>query len=476
LVLGALLAFAFPTPSWWWLAWIGLVPLLLVVRSAPTAREGGIRAWCGLSGYVLATQYWLLPSAGPLLAVLAAGLGVLWVPWGWAAHRLLSAPVTLRGTLAAVAVLPSAWVMAEAVRSWHRLGGSWALLGASQWNQPATLASASLGGVWLTSFLLVATNTAIAGVILHRGVARRVITLAVTLACAALGPAWFVLSPAPPVGSTVRVALVQPGDIADSAARQAASEALTATLAGQHPDLVVWGESSVGVDLTSHPAAMADLTNLSRRVGADLLVNVDARSPTGGIYKSSTLIGPNGSLGSYQKTRLVPFGEYVPLRPLLGWITRSTKAAAEDRRRGSEQVVLHARSIAIGPLISFEATFSDLPRREVQLGAQLLVYQSSTSTFQESWAQPQLASQVAVHAVEVGRAAVHTGLSGVSAAFDAEGGELAWCPSTYRGVIVVEVPLGLRTTVYQRLGDWVLVLAFSILAAASVTATLRSRG
>jgi len=41
---------------------------------------------------------------------------------------------------------------------------------------------------------------------------------------------------------------------------------------------------------------------------------------------------------------------------------------------------------------------------------------------------------------------------------------------------VVEVPLGSRTTVYQRLGDWVLALAFSILAAASVTATLRSRG
>ena len=107
--------------------------------------------------------------------------------------------------------------------------------------------------------------------------------------------------------------------------------------------------------------------------------------------------------------------------------------------------MLHTDSIAIGPLISFEATFSDLPRREVQLGAQLLVYQSSTSTFQGSWAQPQLAAQAAVHAVELGRPAVHAGLSGVSAAFDARGRELAWCPSTYRGVMVVEVPLGSRT-------------------------------
>jgi len=56
LVLGALAALAFPAPSWWWLAWVGVVPLLLVVRAAPTARGGGVRAWWGLAGYVLATQ------------------------------------------------------------------------------------------------------------------------------------------------------------------------------------------------------------------------------------------------------------------------------------------------------------------------------------------------------------------------------------------------------------------------------------
>jgi apolipoprotein N-acyltransferase len=447
-----------------------------VVRAAPTAREGGVRAWVGLAGFVLSTQYWLLPATGPLLAVMAAGIGALWVPWGWATQRLLSGPVTTGRMLAAVTVLPSAWVMAEAVRSWQSLGGPWALLGGSQWNQPATLDSASLGGVWLTSFLLVAVNTAIAGVILGRGVSVRILALGVALGCAGIGPAWFLLGPAPPVGSTVRVALVQPGDIADSARRQAAGAALTATLAGQRADLVVWGESSVGVDLASHPDAAENLAQLSRRVGADLLVNVDAPAATGGIYKSSVLIGPNGPVGAYRKVRLVPFGEYVPLRPLLGWVTAHTKAAAEDRRRGGAQEVLHAGSLTIGPLISFEATFSDLPRRAVQLGAQMLVYQSSTSTFQGSWAQPQLASQVAIHAVEVGRPAVHTGLSGDSAAFDARGRQLAWCASRYRGTIVVDVPLGSITTVYQRLGDWVLALAFSILAGAGALAALRSGG
>ncbi|UXA05048.1 apolipoprotein N-acyltransferase [Mycobacterium sp. SMC-2] len=459
LVVGALPALAFPAPSWWWLAWFGLVPLLLVVRAAPSGAVASVRAGLGVAGFVLATQYWLAPFVGPLLVVLAAGLGALWLPWGWLAHRLLSGPVGIGRTAAAAVVLPSAWVAAEVVRSWPPLGGPWASLGASQSGQPVTLASASLGGVWLTSFLLVAANTALVGVIVHR----RVGALVVFVACAAVGPAWYVLGPSPAGGPTVRVALVQPGDIADSGARQAASEELTASLAGQRPGLVVWGESSVGSDLPSHPEVLARLADLARRAGADLLVNVDAPAPGGGISKSAVLVGPGGSLGSYRKTRLVPFGEYVPLRPLFGWITRHSRAAAEDRQRGTGPVVLHADALPIGPLVSYEVLFSDLARREAQLGAELLVYQSSTSSFQGSWAQPQLAAQPAVRAVEAGRPAVHAGLSGDSSAFDARGHRLAWCPSGFRGVTVVSVPLGSRVTPYQRLGDWVPVLAFVVL-------------
>jgi apolipoprotein N-acyltransferase len=441
-----------------------------VVRAAPTAVLGATRAWAGLTTFVLVSQYWLGPSAGPLLAVYAIGIGALWFPWGWLAHRLLNGEATARGAITAVVVLPCAWVIAEAVRSWDRLGGPWALLGASQWNQPVTLAPASIGGVWLVSFLVVAVNTAIVTAILLRSTR----AVALPLILAALGPAWFWLSPAPQPAPTVRVALVQPGDIEDATERQAASEALTDKLAGQGVDLVVWGESSVGVDLTSHPDTVARLVELRRQVGADLLVNVDARAADGGIYKSSVLIGPDGVRGSYAKTRLVPFGEYVPLRSLLGWATRNTKAAGEDRRRGDGPVVLHTDSMAIGPLISFETTFSDLPRHLVRLGADLLAYQSSTSTYQGSWAQPQLASMAAVHAVEVGHPAVHAGLSGVSSAFDARGRKLGWLPDADRGVLVVNVPLDSRTTFYDRLGDWPIVLALLVFTAWCARSARRS--
>jgi apolipoprotein N-acyltransferase len=174
------------------------------------------------------------------------------------------------------------------------------------------MASASLGGVWLTSFVIAASNTAIALVILHGRISARVIAAAVALACAGLGPALFWLGPSPPAGSTLRVALVQPGNIEDSVVRQAAGEALTAALAGRRLDLVVWGESSVGVDLTGQPEAMTRLMNLSRRVGADLLVNVDARDRQVGstsrrcssVKRSSRLVFRRGWCRS---------GEYVPL-------------------------------------------------------------------------------------------------------------------------------------------------------------------
>ena len=132
-------------------------------------------------------------------------------------------------------------------------------------------------------------------------------------------------------------------------------------------------------------------------------------------------------------------------------------------------MVLHASAVPIGPLVSYETIFSDLARREAQLGAGLLVYQSSTSSFQGSWAQPQLAAQPAVRAVEAGLPAVHAGSSGDSSAFDVRGHRLAWCPPGFRGVIVVSVPLASNATLYRRLGDWVPVMAFVILGGVVVS-------
>ncbi|MFI9274377.1 apolipoprotein N-acyltransferase [Kitasatospora sp. NPDC052896] len=479
---GALPALALPAPAWWWLAWFALVPLTLLVRAAPTRREGVVRAWWGLGGFEVAAQYWLLPDIGPALPLLGALLAALWLPWGWTVHRLLNGPLTVRRAAAALLAVPSAWTCAEAARSWQSLGGPWALLGATQWDRPALLASASLGGVWLTGFLITAVNTALAIAVLSARArphpAAAVTALVAAAGCLAVGPAWAALGPAPRPDGTVPIAVVQPGVVAPPAVRQADEQAATARLAalppGERPVLVVWGESSLGADLTGSPAGLAPLRALSRRVGADLLVNGDApRLGTPGRYKESALVSPAGIVGGYDKIRLVPFGEYIPLRSALGWLTGFSKAAPVNVLRGDHTVVLHTSGLAFGPLICFESAFPDLARTEVANGAQLLVYQSSDSTFQGSWAQPQHASLAAVRAVETGRPAVQVALTGDSAAFAADGRQLAWSPAGFSGAYVVRVPLTTGTTGYRQAGDWMLALAFTVLGGTASWATVR---
>src|SRR6185437_2065418 len=71
------------------LAWIGLVPGLLLLRAAPTGREAAVRGWWFGAGYLLAALYWLTPNLGPALLLVVIVLGAPWSGVGYAAWRLL---------------------------------------------------------------------------------------------------------------------------------------------------------------------------------------------------------------------------------------------------------------------------------------------------------------------------------------------------------------------------------------------------
>src|ERR1700678_3521451 len=161
LLTGALLVLAFPDANLEFLAWFGLVPGLVLIVRSPTAREGGIRAWWLGAGYLIAALYWMAPEIGPAVLLVAAVVAVLWVPFGVAAWKLLRPPVTWPRALAALVVVPSFWLLTEWLRSWQALGGPWAVYGVSQWQHPAVLALAAVGGVWLISIALVMANVAI---------------------------------------------------------------------------------------------------------------------------------------------------------------------------------------------------------------------------------------------------------------------------------------------------------------------------
>nr|WP_224059365.1 apolipoprotein N-acyltransferase [Streptomyces kanamyceticus] len=509
---GALPALAFPAPAVWWFAYVALVPWILLARSAPTGRRAALDGWLGGLGFMVAVHHWLLPSLHVFTVVIAALLGLLWAPWGWLVRRLLGeAPPTGRASVALLA-LPSAWLMVELVRSWEGLGGPWGLLGSSQWQVAPALRLASVGGVWLVSALVVVVNTAVALLVIAltaRGSARaarvstpatpgsalpaRVSTptapgsartahgptpaarsgstpfrtspgtpaIAGIVAVAAVTTAAWAWAPRPEPAGGVRVAVVQPGvidGIAGPEKRLAREEALTRTLAGRDVDLVVWGESSVGFDLADRPDVARRIAALSREIGADILVNVDARrSDKAGIFKSSVLVGPQGPTGDrYDKMRLVPFGEYVPARGLLGWATSVGKAAGEDRRRGDRQVVMDVgHGLRVGPLVCFESAFPDMSRQLTRDGARLLLAQSATSSFQHSWAPQQHASLAAVRAAETGRPMVHATLTGVSAVYGPDGSRVGSPLGTSASATAVyEVPLATGVTAYVRWGDW----------------------
>ncbi|MFP3989893.1 apolipoprotein N-acyltransferase [Streptomyces sp. E11-3] len=469
LVGGALPALAFPAPSWWWFAYVALVPWMLLAASAPTGRRAALDGWLGGVGFMLAAHHWLLPNLHVFTVLIAALLGLLWAPWGWLVRHLLGGRPARGRAAAALVVLPSAWLIVELVRSWEGLGGPWGLLGSSQWQVEPALRLASVGGVWLVSLLIVAVNTAVTALIAVPG-ARTPAVAGICAAALATAAVWL-WSPRPRPADPVRIALVQPGIVngaGDGDKRFAREEALTRTLSGQDTDLVVWGESSVGHDLADRPDLAERLAALSREVGAPILVNVDARrSDRPGIFKSSVLVGPEGpTVQRYDKMRLVPFGEYVPARSLLGWATSVGKAADEDRRRGQAQVLLDvADGLRVGPLVCFESAFPDMSRQLTRDGAQVLVAQSATSTFQGSWAPEQHASLAALRAAENGRPMVHATLTGVSAVYGPSGERIGDRLGTdARVAAVYEVPLASGSTLYVRLGDWPVYGALAVLA------------
>jgi apolipoprotein N-acyltransferase len=380
--------------------------------------------------------------------------------------------------------VPSCWLVADWVRSWQGFGGPWAVYGASQWQHPAILALAALGGVWLVSFALVAANTGILIILVARRIPVRLIGAASAAVAIAAGPVAFAFTSASPVSRHVTIALVQPGVVHNPTLSAYASQRLSAGLGRDHADLIVWGESSVAVDLSLPSSArrLRQLEALSVADRAQLLVNQDS-VVDGNHSKVALLIGGNGIDGRYVKTRLVPFGEYIPFRQELGWLTKISKAASQNMIPGTGARVLQVTTpagqpLTIGVLICFESAFPDMSRVDTDHGAQLIVYQTSDSTWQASWewVQAQHAALSALRAAETGRPVVQAALTGDSVAFDARGRLIASKGSAFRGVAVVRLglPPASARTLYDRLGDYVPWTAVAIAALAAGIALIRA--
>ena len=526
----------FPAPSLSYLAWFALVPAMVLFTRAATTREAVARGWWFGAGYLIAMLYWMATEIGPGLVLLGAVMGWMWSPFAVAVYKLVKPGAPWWRLAAAFIVVPSCWLIPEWMRSYQGLGGPWDLYGASQWQHPAVLALAAVGGVWLVSVALLMANVALTvllgalrpawlllradGQNRHRigpqeqrflpgerppvppdaGFARRragatiAASVLAFIAATGSGPLAFALTPPFPATRQFAVTLVQPGVVDNPVQRTDASESLTArlsrdgTLNQAHPDLIVWGESGIPEDLTgSSPADQALLQRieaLSKQDGAEILVNQDTTPPGKGHEKWAVLVNPSGVQGTYVKTRLVPFGEYIPFRQELSWLTSISKAASSNMTPGTGAHTLTVTSptgatppVDIGVLICFESAFPDMSRVETDQGAELIVYQSSTSTFQGTWGPDQHGSLTAIRAAETGRPAVQTALTGDTVAFDARGRQLAWLGQDDRGdvTVTVSLPGQAAKTFYDKAGDYVMWSGVGIAALAALVMLLRRR-
>jgi apolipoprotein N-acyltransferase len=521
----------FPGPSLSYLAWFALVPGMVLFTRAGTTKEAFARGWWFGAGYLIAILQWMAPQIGPGVVLIGAVFGVMWTPFSVAVRRLMRPPVSAPRALAALVVVPSAWLIPEWIRSYQGLGGPWGLYGASQWQHPAVLALAAIGGAWLVSFALLLAN---AGLLLILGalgpalltgaprpaavgaagaagtVGRRAGLAALgavaVVAATGSGPLAFALTPPFAAVRQVTIALVQPGVVNNPAQRVDASLALTSefsangALAADHPNLIVWGESSVAYDLTVDHSLLRQIEKLSAQDHAEILANQDSTIPGpssgpsssggsdtttgGGQEKVAVLVSPAGIQGEYVKTRLVPFGEYIPFRQQLGWLTKISKAASSNMIPGTGAHTItvtttpNGKPLSIGVLICFESAFPDMSRVETGQGAQLIVYQSSTPTFQGTWGPDQHASYAALRAAETGRPVVQAALTGDSVAFDARGRELAWLGQQAHGVLTVrlDLPAAADQTFYDQAGDYVMWTGVAITGLAGLVLLARSRG
>lgn len=466
-VSGLLLAGAFPRPDLFPLAWVALVPLLLVMHHRPFAA--GFTAGTVFFATVL---YWLnfvMTTYGglqPVFSLLAylfliTYLAVYFGLATWVACRLEAAL-----NLPFLLTLPPLWVALEYLRGWLFTGFPWAILGYSQQNFSLAIQSSDVTGVYGVSLMLVAVNCAIAGVVAAPKSRQSWLGVSLTIVISISHFGYGVWREAQPLEQRtehLQVALIQ-GNIDQTQKwapdkRQASIDRyqeLSVQALEDQPDLVVWPEAATPFFLQDHSALTLQVKQLPMQLNAFLLVGSPAyQQSSSGEYKyynSAYLLSPTGEeLGRSDKKHLVPFGEYVPLGRLLSFIDKLVVGVGDFSPGQVRPLPLNGHHL--GVLICYEAIFPQLAREYVRQGSDLLINLTNDAWFGNSSAPYQHLAMTRFRAIEnriwIARAA-NTGISAlISPAGNITLAGPIFEPLQLSGL----VGLGSEVTFYTRFGD-----------------------
>jgi apolipoprotein N-acyltransferase len=478
---GLALALAYPTVDLSGLAWVALTPVIITAlgRAAGPAFGWGWLAgtvffftllrWLNFTFSVYSAIPWPLVYV-PILAL--AGYCALYVGLfagvlAWVARH--------RSPARALALAPFVWVGGEWLRG-HVLGGfPWGLLGYSQYRALPVIQIAELGGVYAVSFVLVAASSAVAALCVLPwrralpGAAAAAALVVMTLGFGAARLAVGDTAPAP----TARVGLIQPSIeqplkfVPAHAARTLTTYAeLTRRMAGDRLQLLVWPETALPGMLARDAMLRLLITGLAREVGAPLLVgSIDASEGKPPRYRNSAfLVTGEGLADRYDKIQLVPFGEYVPLSALLGFV-RDWAEFVADLEPGVRPLVFLGPPAPFGVVICYEGIFPELVREFVKGGARFMVNMTNDAWFGRTSGPAQHLAMYPFRAVEHRLAVVRAANTGISAFIEPTGRIGRALPLFERGILVEDIALRTTTTLYTRFGDWLAWLSLAVAVA-----------
>lgn len=498
-----LYALAFPPLRWRLLAWIALVPFLLVLRGASLRRRLALGAWLSLvvGG---ANGTWMPAAVASYFEQpLAVGFALfLFVTLAMAAPYYMAfaavyAPLARGSGAVAPLLAGAAWAGAELLRG-RLLNGDLAYLGNSPWatfgyaqtGVDAVVQIAAVTGVYGVSFVLAAANAALAetvrdlgrrrapGAHARSGLVSAALLVAATIALGAIALRG---APAPGELAGTRVALAQAN--LGAAARWTDGggvHTLDAYLRltreaferGQ-PELVFWPEAALTAFVEREPAYLRAIG--AALGGAELVVGAPrAEGPDGSApYRNSVyLAGPDGAVrGRYDKQYLLPFMEYFPLRVDFA---RRHFGRVREFTPGAPTPPLATRAGAAGMLVCNEAFLPHIAAARVAAGATYLVSPSNDSWVPNAgfaWQQFDIA---AMRAVEQRRFLVRVSDSGPSGVVDPYGRVVAHTDALARATLRAAIAPVETASFYGRVGD-AFGVACALVTLAALGRTLRAR-
>ncbi len=414
-----LLVLAFPQTGFFHLAWVACVPWLLMIE---TKSLKGSFGWSYLVGFLFftGTLGWFIYVTTVGAFFLIAYLSLYFALFGLAYRFFLPLPILPR-----LIVIPSVWVVLEFLRAHLISGFSWASLAHSQYTNTFLIQIADITGFYGVSFLIIMVNVLIVLSIKKAEGIRKGQAVVIGLLFLVLAYGFWRIADFPKFIQQVSVGVVQPNIDQDMKWDPRLQPwivqktiNLSVPLSREKLDLIVWPETSLPGVVSEVPDLMDAIAQTAKQIKTPILMGAITDEDKQ-YFNSAYLFSTEGMIaGRYDKLHLVPFGEYIPVKPLLGWL--GNIVGLEDFTPGKELTLLSAGKDAVpfGVLICFEDTVGYLRRDLTNAGARFFVNMTNDAWFKDTKA-PFLHLAAAVFAsVENKRSLVRSANTGVSAFID----------------------------------------------------------